>query len=68
MVENEENTPLPRWLKITGVTDQTCLSRSTVNREIKAGRLKAVKVGRALRISEAELQKYMASLESEGEL
>jgi len=56
---------LPQLHTLTTVCERTQLSKSTVNREIKAGRLKALKVGKALRITEAELQRYIGSLEGQ---
>ncbi len=38
------------------------VSRSTVYREIEAGRLKTLKIGRSTRISEEEAQQWLASL------
>jgi excisionase family DNA binding protein len=54
----------PRLHKISVVCERTSLSRSTVWREIKAGRLKALKVGNCLRVSEAELQRFIGSMET----
>jgi excisionase family DNA binding protein len=48
---------------IETIGERTALSRTTLHREIKAGRLRTVKIGRALRVSETELQRYIASLE-----
>jgi len=58
-----ETSTLPQFHTLKGVGERTALSRSALCREIKAGRLKALKVGKALRITEAELQRYMTSLE-----
>jgi len=44
---------------------RTGLSRSTAYREIGAGRLKAVRIGRTLRISEAEICRYIGQVENE---
>jgi len=54
----------PRLHKISVVCERTSLSRSTVWREITAGRLKAIRVGKCLRVSEAELQRFIASMET----
>jgi len=43
---------------------RTGLSRSSIYREINAGRLKVVKLGRSVRISEAELVRFIESLGS----
>jgi len=47
------------------VVDRTSLSRSALYREINAGRLATVKVGRALRITESELQRFISALSKE---
>jgi len=43
---------------------RTGLSRSSAYRELSAGHLKAVRIGRSLRISEAEICRYIAALDS----
>jgi excisionase family DNA binding protein len=58
-----EVTPQLHTLSI--VSARTSLSRSALYREIKAQRLHAVKVGKALRITEAELRRYISALESQ---
>ena len=60
-------TQLPPTLhKLAGVSARTGLSRSALYREIAAGRLHSLKVGRALRISEAEIQRFIGSIEKGG--
>lgn len=54
---------LPQLHTLATVGERTSLSRSALYREIKAGRLNALKVGKALRISEAELQRFIVALE-----
>ena len=58
-----ETLTLPQLHTLVTVGVRTSLSRSALYREIKAGRLQALKVGKALRISESELQRFIASLE-----
>ncbi len=58
-------TTLPQLHTLVTVGERTSLSRSALYREIKAGRLIALKVGKALRISENELQRFIASLEGQ---
>jgi excisionase family DNA binding protein len=58
-----ENVTLPRLLKLTEIGSQTGLSRSAVYREINAGRLKVVKIGRSVRVTETELSRFVKSLE-----
>lgn len=57
-----ENATLPRLLKLAEVGSQTGLSRSSLYREINAGRLNVVKLGRSVRITEAELVRFIESL------
>ena len=56
---------LPQLHTLATVGGRTSLSRSALYREIKAGRLIALKVGKALRISESELQRFITSLEGQ---
>jgi excisionase family DNA binding protein len=60
-----ETSTLPQLHTLATVGERTSLSRSALYREIKAGRLQALKVGKALRISESELQRFIASLEGQ---
>jgi len=60
-----ENQSLPQLHGLGTVSARTSLSRATLYREIKAGRLQALKVGKAVRISEQELQRFIASLEGQ---
>ena len=57
----------PTLHKLNVVTERTALSRSTIYRLIQGGHLKAVHVGKALRVSESEVRRFVATLES-GEL
>lgn len=59
-----ESEIVPQLHRLSVVTERTELSRSAIYREIKAGRLRAVKIGRALRISEKELRRFIAQTES----
>ena len=58
-----ETQALPQLHTLATVGQRTALSRSALYREIKGGRLIALKVGKALRVSEAELQRFITSLE-----
>lgn len=60
------NDHLPQLHTLAIVSQRTSLSRSALYREISAGRLHALKVGRALRISEAEIQRFIGSIEKGG--
>ena len=53
---------LPQLHALGVVSARTSLSRSALYREIKSGNLRALKVGKALRVSEDDLQGFIASL------
>ena len=57
---------LPQLHTLAIVGARTALSRSALYREIKAGRLRTVKIGRALRVSENELSRFIACVENGG--
>ena len=51
-----------RWLPVVpGATMKTGLSRAHLYNEIAAGKIPVARVGRALRIKEADLDAYMTS-------
>ena len=55
--------PLPPTLhKLSAVSTRTGLSRSALYREMKSGRLKTVKIGRAVRVRETDLNAFIDSL------
>jgi excisionase family DNA binding protein len=54
----------PQLHALGAVSARTSLSRSALYREIRAGRLRAVKIGKSLRISESDLQDFIGSLEA----
>ncbi len=55
--------PLPPTLhKLSAVSARTGLSRSALYREMKSGRLKTVKIGRAVRVRETDLNAFIDSL------
>jgi excisionase family DNA binding protein len=58
----------PRLLALSEVSQQTSLSRSTLYREIDAGRLKIVKIGKSVRVTDQALRDYIASLGSVAQL
>jgi excisionase family DNA binding protein len=60
----QTDTP-PQLHTLSVISSRTSLSRSALYREIKAGRLSTVKVGRALRITEAELHRFISALSGE---
>lgn len=62
-MKTEINTP--RLLALTEVSQQTSLSRSTLYREIDAGRLKVVKIGKSVRVTDQSLRDYISSLRSD---
>ena len=53
----------PSLHKLAGVMARTGLSRSAVYRVINEGKLKTVKIGRSVRISEQELNRFINDLE-----
>jgi excisionase family DNA binding protein len=56
-------TPLPPTLhKLSAVSARTGLSRSALYRETKTGRLKTVKIGRAVRVREQDLIDFINAL------
>ncbi|MDA2996719.1 MAG: helix-turn-helix domain-containing protein [Actinomycetota bacterium] len=61
----EINTP--RLLALTEVSLHTSLSRSTLYREIDAGRLKVVKIGKSVRVTDESLRDYILSLSGRSE-
>lgn len=63
---NMENELLPRLHTLAAVSQRTSLSRSALYREINAGRLHPLKVGRSLRFSESEIQRFISSIENGG--
>jgi excisionase family DNA binding protein len=58
-----ETQVLPQLHALGVVSTRTSLSRSALYREIKAGRLRALKIGKSLRVSETDLQVFISSLE-----
>ena len=48
--------------RITEIGTRLALSRSSVYREIEAGNLHAVRIGKSLRVSSDELDRYIALL------
>jgi excisionase family DNA binding protein len=59
-----QTTPSPeplKLLRLRDVADRLSVSLSTLRREIRGRRLKAVRIGRVLRINEAELAAYIAA-------
>jgi excisionase family DNA binding protein len=60
------NPELPQLLSLHQVSARTSLSRSTLYREIDAGRLKSVKIGKSVRISERALKDFIEALSNAG--
>jgi excisionase family DNA binding protein len=61
---NENQTP--QLLSLKEVGERTSLSRSTIYREIEAGRLRAVKIGKSVRVNDLELRRFIESLQVRG--
>ena len=57
----------PRLYTVPQVVYQTNLSRSTIYSEIAAGRLRVVKLGRAVRVPAEELDRWIGELGSRGD-
>ena len=51
--------PAPRLLTVATVADRLDISTKTVRRWIEAGALRIHRLGRAVRISEADLQQFL---------
>ena len=58
-----ESQVLPQLHALGVVSARTSLSGSALYREIKAGHLRALKIGKSLRVSETDLQVFISSLE-----
>jgi excisionase family DNA binding protein len=57
-----DNQVLPQLHKIASVSARTDLSRSAIYTQIKDGNLKTVKIGKSIRITEEDLQAFIAGL------
>jgi excisionase family DNA binding protein len=57
-----EATSTNQLFRIIEVGSRLALSRSSVYREIEAGNLHALRIGKSLRISSEELDRYIAVL------
>jgi excisionase family DNA binding protein len=53
---------MAQLLKINDVSDQLKMSKSSIRREIDRGNLQALKIGKSVRISSEELNRYLSSL------
>jgi excisionase family DNA binding protein len=58
----EKRQYMAQLLKINDVSDQLKMSKSSIRREIDRGNLQAVKIGKSVRISSEELNRYLSSL------
>lgn len=50
----------PQLFRINEVCARLAMSRSTIYREIETGRLKAIRIGSSLRISEGEIVRFVS--------
>lgn len=57
-----ESSLPPTLHKLAQVGQRTGLSRSALYREINSGRLKVVKIGRAVRVREQDLNSFIDAL------
>lgn len=60
----DATTTLPTLHRLPVVMARTGLSKSGLYRVINAGQLKVIKIGRAVRVSESELVRFIESLEA----
>jgi excisionase family DNA binding protein len=60
----QPNEVVPQLLPISVVCNRTAMSRSAIYREMASGRLKPIKIGKSVRVLEAELRRFIAALES----
>jgi excisionase family DNA binding protein len=58
----ETSTALPTLHRLPVVMTRTGLSRSALYKVINSGQLRVVKIGRAVRVSEDELSRFITSL------
>jgi excisionase family DNA binding protein len=49
------------YISVEQVQERLSLSRDTVDRMIRRGEIQAVKIGRCVRISEEEIERYLQS-------
>jgi excisionase family DNA binding protein len=63
-MEKVSETATPQLLRINEVCERTALSRSSIYRDIESGRLRAVKRGKSIRVSESALAEFIESLEA----
>lgn len=59
---NSETSLPPTLHKLSVVSVRTGMSRSALYREINAGRLKTVKIGRSVRVREQDLSAFINAL------
>lgn len=57
-----ENQVITQLHTLEAISGRTSMSRSALYREIKSGRLSALKIGKSLRVSEQDLQAFLSSL------
>lgn len=63
------NRDLKRELfKVSEVMERLCMSRTVIYEQMRNGRLRYVKQGRATLITETAIRNYVALLESESEV
>jgi excisionase family DNA binding protein len=57
----ENSTPI-QLFRITEIGTRLALSRSSIYREIEAGNLHAIRIGKSLRVSGEEITRYIDAL------
>ena len=63
----ETKAPMGQLFRILEAGSCLAMSRSSLYREIEAGNLRAVRIGKSLRVHSDELQRYMDALTATGE-
>lgn len=58
-------TGIPQLHRLSYVSERTALSRSTLYRLIERGDLHAVKVGKALRVTDLEINRFIEELSTQ---
>ena len=57
-------TPLPHWRTVPEVAEITGLSEWTIRKEIREQKLRARRIGRVLRVLDADLAEWMTGMAS----
>ena len=58
------DTQTKRLYRVPELCEILRLSKSSIYREIEAGNLRAIRIGKSVRVSAAELDRYLETLEA----